>query len=158
MLADCRSRLGWLLYKIGRTQRAIALREAISPLSPETHYGLARGYALRSSFPPDIRSDPSAAGARADADRAMATLCRAVAAGYRVLAKLPADLDFTPLRDRADFRLLLLDLPMPAEPAQEDRDVTEFPRRVTRSSRPAAAPAVSSAGPPGLWRGRCEVS
>jgi serine/threonine protein kinase/tetratricopeptide (TPR) repeat protein len=58
-------------------------------------------------------SDKSAAGVRdaaAEADRAMAWLKQAVAAGYKDAAHLKEDKDLDALRDREDFRKLLADL------------------------------------------------
>ena len=53
-------------------------------------------------------TSPDAADeARAEADRAMDWLTRAVAAGYKDVAKIETDKDLDPLRDRADFRKLL---------------------------------------------------
>ena len=46
----------------------------------------------------------------------MAALCQAVATGYRNLDQLRKDRDLALLRPRADFRLLMMDLAMPAEP------------------------------------------
>jgi hypothetical protein len=50
------------------------------------------------------------------ADRAMATLRRAAAAGLIRADVLQSDLSFVPLRSRPDFQLLLMDLAMPADP------------------------------------------
>jgi hypothetical protein len=44
------------------------------------------------------------------ADRAMTTLRRAVAAGYRNIANMRTDTDLDALRSREDFRKLLADL------------------------------------------------
>ena len=46
----------------------------------------------------------------------MATLRRAVAAGYRNVLILRADPDLDPLRSRLDFRMLLLDAAFPDDP------------------------------------------
>jgi hypothetical protein len=51
-----------------------------------------------------------ACGRRAEADRAMTWLRRAVAAGYRNATRLEQDKDLDALRDRADFANLLADL------------------------------------------------
>jgi eukaryotic-like serine/threonine-protein kinase len=58
----------------------------------------------------------SAAEARARADRAMDTLRRAVAAGYRDLANMRKDADLDALRSRADFQLLMMDAGFPEKP------------------------------------------
>jgi hypothetical protein len=58
----------------------------------------------------------SPAEGRAEADRAMHWLRVALAAGYRNLANMRTDTDLDPLRGREDFRLLMLDLAMPADP------------------------------------------
>src|SRR5262249_18301216 len=50
------------------------------------------------------------------ADRAMATLRRAIEAGFSDLRQLEQDADLDPLRSRADFRTLIMDLTFPAEP------------------------------------------
>jgi hypothetical protein len=53
---------------------------------------------------------------RSLADRAMSTLRRAIEAGFRDLSQLEQDADLDPLRSRADFRALIMDLTFPAEP------------------------------------------
>jgi tetratricopeptide (TPR) repeat protein len=49
-------------------------------------------------------------------DRAMATLRRAVKAGFGERKQLEQDVDLDPIRSRADFQALLLDLAFPADP------------------------------------------
>jgi eukaryotic-like serine/threonine-protein kinase len=56
------------------------------------------------------KSPPSAQEARADADRAVAWLKQAIAAGYDNLALMQGDSDLDALRDRADFQKLLAEL------------------------------------------------
>jgi hypothetical protein len=51
----------------------------------------------------------------ASTDRAMGELRRALDAGYPCVL-LPGDHDLDSLRDRPDFRALLLDLAFPADP------------------------------------------
>ena len=52
----------------------------------------------------------------AEANRAMDRLRRAVGMGYRNLDAFRTEVALDPLRDRADFRLMMLDLAMPANP------------------------------------------
>ncbi|MBA4063735.1 MAG: hypothetical protein C0501_08490 [Isosphaera sp.] len=59
------------------------------------------------------------AEATADADRAMAWLGKAVAAGWSKRAHTETDADLVFLRGRADFRKLLASLPYPAPPPRE---------------------------------------
>jgi hypothetical protein len=66
--------------------------------------------------------DPSPAGAKqadADADRAMAWLQQAVAAGYKDAAHLKKDENLDALRDREDFKMLLAELE--AKPQQDGK-------------------------------------
>jgi hypothetical protein len=79
-------------------------------------YNLACYQALLAGASEERGSGLSADEGGAGADRAMDTLRRAVAAGYGALAHMQADTDLDPLRDRDDFRLLMMDLAMPADP------------------------------------------
>ncbi len=67
------------------------------------------------------------AAATADADRAMAWLTKAVAAGYANAAHMAKDTDPDPLRDRPDFRRLVADLTAQAKP----RELAPPPRPVS---------------------------
>ena len=53
---------------------------------------------------------------RRDADRAVATIRRAIAMGYADSDVLKHDPDFDSLRARPDFQILLMDLNFPADP------------------------------------------
>jgi hypothetical protein len=55
------------------------------------------------------------------ADHAMVALRRAVDAGYRDTRALDSNHDLDRLRDRNDFRLLIMDLAFPAEPFARGR-------------------------------------
>ena len=49
-------------------------------------------------------------------DEAMETLRRAIAAGLQGLDRLRRDTNLDPLRSRADFQMLTMDLAFPADP------------------------------------------
>jgi len=124
-LADALTGLGRALHYAGRgteatepLRRAVALREAIPNLSTKARRDHANALALLASVAADPRSglSASAPAAEAEADRAIAALRQAIAAGYRDFSKLNTDPDLAPLRSREDFRLLLIDLALPAEP------------------------------------------
>jgi eukaryotic-like serine/threonine-protein kinase len=53
---------------------------------------------------------------RREAEAAVASLRRAVVAGYKNLPDMIRDPDLDPLRSRSDFQLLMMDLAMPADP------------------------------------------
>ena len=57
----------------------------------------------------------------ADADKSMALLVRAVGEGESYPGRLRTEPALDPLRGRADFRLLLMDLAMPADPFEKGR-------------------------------------
>ena len=58
---------------------------------------------------------------QAEADQAMKSLRRAIAAGWKDRAHMRADTDFDPLRSRPDFRELMMDLTMPTDPFAHGR-------------------------------------
>jgi hypothetical protein len=66
-------------------------------------------------------SGVSAAEAASEADVAMALLHKAVALGYRSPDIFRTEDALDPLRGRDDFRLLLMDLAMPADPFDATR-------------------------------------
>ena len=73
-----------------------------------------------------VQSKSSAADAarlaKADADKAMVWLTKAVAAGYKDRAHLEKDKDLDPLRSRDDFQKLLASVPAaPAKPPAEKK-------------------------------------
>jgi hypothetical protein len=54
--------------------------------------------------------------ARAETGRAMELLRQAVDRGFREVGTMRTEPGLDPLRDREDFRLLMLDLEFPADP------------------------------------------
>jgi tetratricopeptide (TPR) repeat protein len=121
-LAANLSALGDLQRSVGLSADAVAsLRRAISvlvtiPANAGSLYNLARCRSLLARAAAGASSGLTSDQARAESDQAMTTLRRALAAGYRDLARLRTDPDLDSLRGRVDFRSLLLDLSFPANP------------------------------------------
>jgi eukaryotic-like serine/threonine-protein kinase len=122
-LASSCSRIGKIQQRRGRVaearasfRTAVAVMERLPTLDLVQIYDLACYLALWAGVAEEPDSNSSTADGRAVADRAMDTLRRAVAAGYRDRAHMQVDTDLDALRDRDDFKLLLLDVAIPAEP------------------------------------------
>jgi hypothetical protein len=114
---------GIVLQKCGRPAEAVsAFREAISILegltnpSPGDLYATACTQSLLSGAAVEAGAGQSAADARAESDKAMESLRRAIAAGWNRAAHMQIDTDLDSLRSRPDFQMLILDLAMPADP------------------------------------------
>jgi tetratricopeptide (TPR) repeat protein len=97
-------------------RRAIEAGERLRSSPAETFYYLAGCHALLGGVAGAPGSGMPAAEAQAALERAMDTLRRAIAAGYRPVHWMRRDPDLTPLRSRPDFQLLMMDLSFPAEP------------------------------------------
>jgi serine/threonine-protein kinase len=115
-IGKIKQREGWTSEAVALFRRAVALMERFPTDSAGYLYNLACYHALLAGVAAEPGSGMSAAEGRAEADRAMDTLQRAVAMGYRGLVVMQTDTDLNPLRDREDFRQLMLDLAMPADP------------------------------------------
>jgi serine/threonine-protein kinase len=96
-------------------RRAIASDERTRSSYGETLYSLAGCHAQLGGIAGTAGSGLSAAEGAAELDQAMGVLRRAVAGGYRNATWMHRDPDLDPLRARPDFRLLLMDLAMPAD-------------------------------------------
>ena len=115
--------VGSLGHEAGRPDEGVAsVRQAVtiwtrlaSP-APTDLYNLTCAHAALAGFAAKAGSGVTAAEGRSEAERAMESLRRAVAAGYRKLTMMRTDNDLDPLRDRPDFQLLLMDLAFPPEP------------------------------------------
>ena len=92
-----------------------AILEGLTALTPEVRYNLACVHARLAGLAAMPGSGLLAAEGQAEADRAMTWLSEAVASGYRNFALMRNDSDLDPLRSRPDFRLLEMDLAMPAD-------------------------------------------
>jgi hypothetical protein len=95
-------------------ERAIANMEA--SVDPEDLYNLACNLALASTIADPAEARAAASRQRRDADRAVATIRRAIEMGFANSAALRNDPDFEALRSRPDFQALLLDLAFPVGP------------------------------------------
>jgi eukaryotic-like serine/threonine-protein kinase len=117
------ARIGTLRARGGRAsegadlfRRAIAVMQRPPTLRPDDLYNLACNRSLLAGMAGVPDSGVSADVGKAEADRAMEALRKAVNGGYRDLAHMRTDADLDPLRDRDDFRLLLMDLALPDNP------------------------------------------
>jgi tetratricopeptide (TPR) repeat protein len=90
-------------------RRALELYDALPSRSSDEWYETACCNAALTGSSASGGSDP------AEADRAMERLHRAVGMGYRDLNAFRTEAALGPLRDREDFRLLMMDLAMPAD-------------------------------------------
>jgi hypothetical protein len=88
----------------------VKLVESLAEPIPPQLYALACYQAQLATVGKMERSGVTADEVRDAADKAMATLPRAVSAGYRDLAALRTDRDLDPLRKRQDFQKLLKEL------------------------------------------------
>ena len=97
--------------------KALLILERLPVVPAIDHINLAVIHAGLAGVAARPESGISAAEGRAEADRAMASLRKAVDGGYRPpLAMIRSDNTFNSLRPRTDFQLLMMDLAMPEKP------------------------------------------
>ena len=104
---------------VAEARRAIALYEGLPSPTPEAWYELACCHAALATASGREPAGISAGQGEAEADKAMTLLHKAVGQGYRNAGAMARESALDPLRDRPDFRLLILDLGFPAEPFAE---------------------------------------
>jgi eukaryotic-like serine/threonine-protein kinase len=97
-------------------RRATALYDTLPWRSGEEWFLSACAHAALAGLAGQAGAGVSAAEGEAEATRAMGLLHKAAAMGYRSHEAYRNEDAVDPLRDRDDFRLLLLDLAMPADP------------------------------------------
>jgi serine/threonine-protein kinase len=97
-------------------RECVAILERLPILEPIDCYNLACGHAILAGIGTVPGSGMTAAEGRAEAERAMQWLHRAVARGYRNVGSMRREHDFDPLRSRPDFQLLTMDLEFPDDP------------------------------------------
>jgi serine/threonine-protein kinase len=101
---------------VADARRAVAHFDALASPSGESWFLSACAHAVLAGLADQAGSGVSAAEAASDAESAVVLLHKAVAMGYRYLASYRKHDALDPLRDREDFRLLMMDLAFPAEP------------------------------------------
>jgi serine/threonine protein kinase/tetratricopeptide (TPR) repeat protein len=97
-------------------RRALAIWNAIPSRTGDEWFETACNQAALAGLAGREASGVSAAEARLHADATMALLKKAVALGFRNANEFRIQDALDPLRDRPDFRLLILDLSFPANP------------------------------------------
>ena len=98
----------------------IVLQELAGP-SFWDYYNIACYQSLIVGIAAEAGSGLSAADGQATAEEAMSNLHRAVAAGFRDPGLMRTDTDLDPIRSRADFQVLFLDVAFPADPFARPR-------------------------------------
>jgi tetratricopeptide (TPR) repeat protein len=116
-LVDAHRSRGIALRKLGRPAEAVAayreslrLLEGLSKPEPVNVYDAACCHALLHAVANDKGSGLSSADGQDEADRAVATLRRAITAGYNEAAHMRKDTDLDSLRNRPEFEKLLTNL------------------------------------------------
>ena len=115
-----RSDMGDLAGAAADARRAMALWEGLPSREGEEWFETAGAHAALAVLAGRAGSGVSAAEALSEADAAMALLRKAIDMGYRIVNAYRTEDAFEPLRGRDDFRLLMMDLAMPAEPFAPD--------------------------------------
>jgi serine/threonine-protein kinase len=113
--------LGKTLLKAKSRGEALAmLRKSVAILEASNDandvYNLACTLALASTVADPLDGSAAADRQRRDADRAVATMRRAIEMGFASSDVLKTDPDFDSLRSRPDFQALVLDQSFPADP------------------------------------------
>jgi serine/threonine protein kinase/tetratricopeptide (TPR) repeat protein len=113
-----RHRAGRPAEAAAELRRAVIIMEHISDLQPSAYdlYNLACFRSLLAGIAQDPRSGLTDADSRNLGKQAVSTLRRAFDAGLSDVAFMRRDDDLDPLRPRADFQMLLMDVVFPREP------------------------------------------
>jgi tetratricopeptide (TPR) repeat protein len=111
-IASRRLRLFAQAGNVAGCRAAVELWESLGRTDAASLYSSARYRAITAA----VVSKSDAAAAKADADRAMEWLKKAVAAGYKDVARMKRDKDLDALRDRDDFKALVTELERPTVP------------------------------------------
>jgi len=108
--------LGDLAGAAADTRRALEILDGLPTHSGEEWFEIACGHAALGALAGRAGSGVSADLAPTETDKAVALLKKAVDMGYRSYINYRDESALDGLRDRPDFRLLMMDLAMPADP------------------------------------------
>jgi len=122
LLADSLRRRGLARRDLGDpagaardTRRALSLYEGLPSRGSYEMFEMASCHAALAAEAGSHGSGVSAAEGKAEADQAMALLWKTLGMGYRDAANFRTESALDPLRDRPDFRLLIMDLAFPKD-------------------------------------------
>ncbi len=101
---------------VERAQATLRKLEHRTDLTANILYNIACSHAVLSGLASLPGSRVSVDSIRAETDQAMEMLRRATVAGFRDSELIRQDPDLEPLRPRADFQVLLMDLAFPVDP------------------------------------------
>jgi eukaryotic-like serine/threonine-protein kinase len=118
---QARQALGDHAGAAGNLRQAIATYEAIPQRDPDTAFFEGCCHAQLSVLAGREGSGVSAAEGETEATAAIRSLREAVRFGYDDATEYRTDTALDPLRDRPDFRLLMLDLAFPKDPFARGR-------------------------------------
>jgi serine/threonine-protein kinase len=113
--------LGRAQFRAGKHVEALpTIQNAVTTLEtsedPLLKYATACLLALTSAITDPGEGPAGADRRRRDADRAISTLRRAIELGWAGVSDMKTETDLDPLRGRADFQAILMDLSFPADP------------------------------------------
>jgi tetratricopeptide (TPR) repeat protein len=109
-LATVQTRAGRPAEAAASLRRAITLLEKLPSLTPSNDFDLACCHAQLAAVATEAGSGLTAEQGAAEAERAMAELRRAVAAGFSGVGRLRSDVALDALRKREDFQTLVKEL------------------------------------------------
>ena len=107
--------LGDLAGAAADTRSSLAIWDRLPTRSGEHWYETACCHATLAALAGRERSDVPADEAEAEAVQAMALLKKAVRMGFRGIARYRTETALDVLRDREDFRMLMMDVAFPAD-------------------------------------------
>ncbi len=113
--------LSILSFQFVYIRQAAALLDSQTSPSGEFCFQSACAHAAMAGLAGQVRSGVPAKDRPSEAERAVALLHQAVGMGYSNVNAYRNEDALDPLRDRDDFRLLMMDLAMPAAPFTPER-------------------------------------